>query len=473
MVMDSSYASADLPVSAASPEAGPHSWPVGAGPIKVLVIDVERPPLEVSALHPAGGRYVAVWLLVRRDGRPISLLKVPFASDRDALSHQQLAAHIEVASADAPTGARSAASQGPPRQPMISVVVPSKLQRRESLCRCIESLEALDYPSYELLLIDNRVRDEDDSPAWLARFPSVRVLREGRRGVSAARNRGLDAAAGEIVAYTDDDVTVDPGWLRAIAARFAARPEEACVTGLVFPAELETPAQVRLEHYYDGGFAPAIFQPVSHRLEQQPHGRGINRSALVGEFDDEDRLLRTFSIYAAGTLGAGANMAFRSAVLRDMGGFDVRLGAGTPSRAGGDLNMFIQLAWKGHSLGFEPAALVHHAHLRDELSLERQIEANATGATALMCALIEQDRRHILAMLATLPRAARSFGLPYVQKLRTRSWRGTSSGRDTRAGPAAEDQSAMSRLARIELRGMARGPAAYWRSRRPMWEWQP
>lgn len=444
------------------------SWPVGAGPVKVLVIDVERPPLEVSALHPDGGRYAAAWLLLRRDGRPINLLKVPFAGEDHALSHEQLAAHIESASADAPMGARSAAPQSPPRQPMISVVVPSKLKRRETLSRCIESLEGLDYPSYELLLVDNRARDEDGSLEWLERFPSLRVVRERRPGVSAARNRGLDAAAGEIVAYIDDDVTVDPGWLRAIAARFAARPEEACVTGLILPAELETPAELRLERYYDGdGVAPRIFQPVSHRLEQQARGRGIIRRTSVGAFDDEDRLLRTFSIYAAGRFGTGANMAFRSTVLREIGGLDVRLGTGMPA-TGGDLHVFIRLLWKGHSLGFEPAALVHHTHYRDELSLQKQIEANGVGATALICALIEEDPRHILAMLATLPQAALS---PYVKTLGTRFWRVTSPARDTHAGPDAEDQIAMSRLTRTELRGMARGPAAYWRSRRLVSKW--
>ena len=49
------------------------------------------------------------------------------------------------------------------------------------------------------------MRDANGSLAWLERFPSVRVVRERRPGVSAARNRGLDAAAGEIVAYIDDD----------------------------------------------------------------------------------------------------------------------------------------------------------------------------------------------------------------------------------------------------------------------------
>ena len=160
-------------------------------------------------------------------------------------------------------------------------------------------------------------------------------------------------------------------------------------------------------------------------------------------------------------------MAFRSAVLRDIGGLDVRLGTGMPA-TGGDLHVFIRLVWKGHSIGFEPAALVHHTHHRDELSLRKQIEANGVGSTALTCALIEEDPRHILAMLATLPQAARS---PYVKTLRTRFRGGTSSARDTPYGPDAEDQSAMSRLTRTELRGMARGPAAYWRSRRLVSKW--
>ena len=91
------------------------------------------------------------------------------------------------------------------------------------------------------------------------------VVTEPVRGPSAARNRGMRAAKGEIIAFTDDDVVVDPNWLTAIVARMLAHPDEAAVTGLSIPTELETPAQVALENYY-GGFGPRLFEPVSNRL---------------------------------------------------------------------------------------------------------------------------------------------------------------------------------------------------------------
>jgi hypothetical protein len=371
----------------------------------------------------------------------------------------------------------------------ISVIVPSTLARREGVCRCLESLQALAYPNVELLLVDNRTEGEDRRPEWLDRFAGVRVLHERRPGISAARNRGLREAGGELVAFTDDDVTVDPGWLTALAARFAAHPEEVCVTGLVIPAELETPAQLMLERYYGGGgYGPTIFKPVSHRLlcARSPGARG--QLGMVGEFDDEDRLLRDFSIYAAGTFGAGANMAFRTDRLRAVGGFDESLGAGMPSCGGEDLGMFVQLAWRGHSVGFEPAALVHHTHRREDRALRKHIESYGVGFSALMLALVDYDRRHLEAMLAILPRGARSLISTYARKLSGRAApAGDASGAQAAHGagggdvhgagahdrastnggtPNREHRRTMSRLARLELRGMARGPAAYRSSRR-------
>jgi hypothetical protein len=246
---------------------------------------------------------------------------------------------------------------------------------------------------------------------------------------------------------------VDPGWLGAIAQRFAANPNEACVTGFVLPRELETQAQVRLEQYY-GGFGPRLLQPVSHRLKERPRGI-LPRPALIVEMDAAGNSLCTFSLYAAGALGMGANMAFRAAAVREVGGFDETLGVGMPSRGGEDLSMFVQLAWRGHSLGFEPAALVHHTHRRDDHSLRSQLEGYGKGFTAMLIALAAQEPRHLGAMLATVPRATRSLGASYWRKLKSSVPDGE-----------LEDESGIAGLARLELWGMACGPRAYWRSRR-------
>ena len=185
----------------------------GFAPVKVLVVDEESRPGHVSTAHPAGGRYGAVWMLVRRFGRPVGIAKVP-TSERD-LTAQQLDPVIDeilvAASCDGPVSMHGEA-------PLITIIIPTVLERQEELRQCVESLAALDYPCFEILVVDNRPVPTAPVPQWLSEVPNLRILHERRPGISAARNRGLEAAAGSIVAFTDDDVIVDPGWARAIAA---------------------------------------------------------------------------------------------------------------------------------------------------------------------------------------------------------------------------------------------------------------
>jgi glycosyltransferase involved in cell wall biosynthesis len=403
-------------------------------PIKVATIDVESCPEAID-----GGRdYRALWALVRERGRPRGMIQVPFAGE--FVGREQLTAAIGMLP---PASAQPAPPRSQERTlPSISIVIPSLLERTEGLQACLRSLSELDYPDYEVIVVDNR-------PAAAARveLPGVRVVSEPRPGISAARNRGLEEARGEIVAFTDDDVEVDPGWLLAIGRRLTEHPEEACVTGLALPSELETPAQIALEEYY-GGFGPRTFEPVSHRM-RAPGGSSRLRPATVDAVGDDGRVRRSFSLYAAGSFGPGANMAFRTAILRRLGGFDLALGAGTDARGGEDLVMFARLAWRGYGVGFQPAAIVHHTHRRDEASLGRQIEGYGVGYGALLMALVLEDPRHLGRMLGTAGRAVRVMRAGYRDKL------------DARAQPNPRTRE----LARRELRGMATGPLVYLRSR--------
>lgn len=321
--------------------------------------------------------------------------------------------------------------------PPASVVVPSNFARPAQLRRCAERLVELDYPDYEVIVVDNRPGNVPE-----ADIPGVRVVREPHPGISAARNRGIAVATGEIIAFTDDDGVVDRRWLRALGERFAREPDVVAVSGLVVPLELETPAQILFEqsgNAADRGFVPLTFEHVG-RFQVLCRGP-----------DGGTRHVR--SIYMSGEYGAGVNMAFRAAVLRAAGGFDKALGVGTPACSGEDTAMFLELLAAGNRLAFEPGAIVQHSHRATLEELERQIHGYGIGFTAMLTALALRNPRHVLGLASVLPAWLRSLHDPASGKNLNR----------TTDYPRA--------LVRAELRGMVAGPLAYLRSRRAQHRW--
>lgn len=418
-------------------------------PVKVIALDVERLPSEITATRSDGTPYRSLWILARSGGVPRQLLKLRL--ETPVVSRDELARLLD--------GVADRAAELPPPPlpsllPRISVIVCSVFAREPELRAALTSIMALRYPDFETLVVDNRPGDHPATPEWAAQLDGVRVLRERQPGLSAARNRGLAEATGSLVAFTDDDVIVDEGWLEALARRFVAHPEEVCVTGLVLPSDLDSPAQATFDAYY-GGFGPQTLIASSRGLERAA-GPGRHRRSIVVETDDRERPISRFSLYRVGRLGVGANMAFRTAALRETGGFDPALGAGTPSQGGEDIAMFARLAWEGRRLGFEPAALVFHRHRPDEASLERQIEGYGVGIIAALLSLIVADPRHLGTIATAAPRTGFEIAGSFWRKLRPN------------ASAADEPQGVpvMPRLARRELRGMVKGPLRYTQSRR-------
>jgi GT2 family glycosyltransferase len=407
------------------------------------VVDVERLPDEIPATGADGRRYAGLWLLVRSGGEPRELLRVPLSGS--SLPRAQLE-HLTAGIPHAPAAA------GPEPAPRVSVVVCSVMSREDELLAALRSLAALEYPDFELLLVDNRP-GVHDGPALPDDLRGVRVLREPRPGLSHARNRGLQEAGGSIVAYTDDDVIADSRWLTALTRRFA-QGDCACVTGLVLPADLRTAAQAAFEAYY-GGFGPRTLRPLCYELEGGPRRR-VFGAALVTERDEGGEVRSRFPLYNVGRFGVGANMAYRTDVLRAAGGFNPALGAGTPARGGEDIGMFARLLWQGRRLCFDPAAVVLHRHRASDEELARQIEAYGLGLTATLTALVGEDVRHLGAMVSTAPLALRVLARSMRRKHRL----------PPGGGPGAQAASSFAALARLEMRAMIRGPAAYARSAR-------
>ncbi|MEG4342340.1 glycosyltransferase [Microcoleus sp. A003_D6] len=240
--------------------------------------------------------------------------------------------------------------------PPISVVICTR-DRTDLLKGALEAILAIDYPHREIIVIDN-APSNSSTAELVARLP-VRYVKEERPGLDWARNRGIAEARHEIIAFTDDDVRPDRGWLRGIAAGFAD-PEIMAVSGLVAPAELETEAQIQFEFGYGG-------------MLQYLHSFKVDGSKLSA------RELLWSSAY-----GVGANMAFRRQVFAEVGTFDPALDVGTPTRGAGDIEMFHRILAKGYSTFYEPRAFVWHVHRRSGEALSKQLRDNGRGFGAYL-----------------------------------------------------------------------------------------
>lgn len=314
--------------------------------------------------------------------------------------------------------------------PLISAIVATR-DRPESLRVCLEALLRMDYPRFEIVVVDNDPTTNETADLIARLFTSrVRYVREDRRGLAAAHNCGLEAAEGDIVAFVDDDVVVDRHWLTAIAEGFAAAADVGCVTGLILPAQLETAAQLLLEQHggFDKGFGMRIFDTDRNR--------------------PDDPLFP----FTAGRLGSGANMAFDTHILRRLGGFDPAIGVGTFARGGDDLAGFFRVVVAGHQLVYQPSAVVWHRHHRDMAALRNQAYGYGVGLGAFLTSSLLHEPKMVAALFRRLP-----AGIAYAFSPSSARNHGRYDG-----WPAE--------LATLEKRGVLTGPAAYavsrWRNRR-------
>jgi len=197
--------------------------------------------------------------------------------------------------------------------PRVSVVVCTYNGGR-TLGQCLRSLQALDYPDYEVIVVDDG--SKDDTREILARFPDVRAIHQPNRGLSVARNVGLQAARGEVVAYTDSDCFADPDWLTLLVYQLQ-RTAAAAVGG----PNLTPP----------DGWAAAC---VASSPGQPTH---VLESDQVAEHIP------------------GCNMAFRREALVAINGFDP-----VYRKAGDDVDICWRLQHAGHWITFAPGAFVWH-----------------------------------------------------------------------------------------------------------------
>jgi GT2 family glycosyltransferase len=248
--------------------------------------------------------------------------------------------------------------------PSVSVVVPTCCNP-EALERCLRSILQCDYDDFEVIVVENRPGSSDTARMLVERFPGeqrLRYVEEPRPSASLARNAGLASSEGEIVAFTDDDVVVDPLWLRASVGALLSERGVACVTGLILPVELECQSQLLLEQFASFGKG---FQRKTYRLPDS--------------WEDNPLLP-----YTAGALGSGASVVMLTEVARDLGGFDPALGPATPAKGGEDLDLLVRVLRKGHGVSYEPRAIVWHKHPTGSTRLRRQVYSYGVGLGAML-----------------------------------------------------------------------------------------
>jgi GT2 family glycosyltransferase len=226
------------------------------------------------------------------------------------------------------------------RWPKVTVVV-ALYNAAKTLDECLGSLGKLDYPDYEVIVVNDGSTDESQS--IIDRHP-FRCITGENGGVSAARNRGLAAATGEIVAYIDSDAYADPDWLRYLVRTFL----ESDAVGVGGP-----------------NFVPPDDGWIAKCVYRSPGGP---TQVMLND--------------AAAEHIPGCNMAFWKWALDEIGGFDPIFTA-----AGDDVDVCWRLLERGHRLGFSPSAVVWH-HRRSSVRAYWRQQVGYGMAEAVL------ERRH-------------------------------------------------------------------------------
>jgi glycosyltransferase involved in cell wall biosynthesis len=201
-----------------------------------------------------------------------------------------------------------------PKAPFVSVIVCS-YNGGPTLASCLDSLGKLNYPEYEVILVDDG--STDDTSYIAAQFPWVRYIHQSNQGLSHARNTGAAAAKGEVFAYTDSDCMVDPDWLYYLIGTLVSGD-------------------------YAGVGGPNVTPPAKNWIQ----------ACVAAAPGGPSHVLLT-DVVAEHI--PGCNMAFYRWAFEGMGGFDTEY-----RKAGDDVDFCWRIQQAGWVVAFSPTAIVWH-----------------------------------------------------------------------------------------------------------------
>ena len=271
-----------------------------------------------------------------------------------------------------------------PRKFSVSIVI-ATYERPMELKECLKSLKKIKLPNnINIIVVDNHPKAEVLSKVR-REFPEVIFIKEERKGLSYARNKGILECKSDIVICIDDDVEVTQNWFKIITNPFLDENVMA-VTGNIMPFELKNRAENLFELY--GGL-----------------GRGFKKKYYDIEW------FSSFSPQAVPTweIGATANAAFRTSIFNvaEIGMFNESLGAGAPTGCSEDTYIFYKILKAGFSIEYEPNALVWHKHRKERRALKKQLYNYSKGHVAynLLTFLNDKDYRGLFRIIIELPLA--------------------------------------------------------------------
>jgi glycosyltransferase involved in cell wall biosynthesis len=226
-----------------------------------------------------------------------------------------------------------------------------------------------DHPAFEVRVVDQSENDATEvAVKQVADDSRVKYVRSATVGLSAALNRGIENASGEIIAITGDDCEVHADWLSELTSPFVTDPRIGIVFGSVLPGP----------HDSSRGFVPAYEQ----------------RNAMLACSVREAHLVG----------GTSASMGLRKSVWDALGGFDEMLGVGSPLRAAEEVDLTMRALLGGFGVYQTPRAAVVHQGFLPWDELRTLIQRNWYGTGAAFAKSLKHDGVRALPGLARLGR---------------------------------------------------------------------
>jgi len=253
------------------------------------------------------------------------------------------------------------------RKPLVSVVV-CTYNRADLLASCLRSLACQDFDaeSFEVIVVDNNSSDETPRIAGACAESDgrFRLVQEAEQGLSHARNRGWREAAGEYIAYIDDDALAYPDWVSEMHA-FTTRHPEVCAFGGPYDAFSTSPFPPWLPLEYGSWSLGDIERPIRKGAEW------IN----------------------------GTNMVFKRELLAEMGGFSISLGmCGNTVSYGEETRVLLDIQDAGRTVFYVPSMKVRHFLHENKMSLSWLLKASyAVGR----CSSLTFNRKRSLLRIVT------------------------------------------------------------------------